>query len=89
MYTALRLTGPGSRRQRLAVELAHAAERLAAVALASAGGGGIVPPRSRWQRRRALAARGANWIITRTGPTAPGGPTPHADGPSATRDIAQ
>ncbi|MFE3525284.1 hypothetical protein ACFXOD_27350 [Streptomyces sp. NPDC059161] len=74
LYTALRLTSPGPRRDRLAADLTHAARRLAAVTLASAGEDIVIPPRSRWQRRRALAARGANWIITRTAQPMPDGP---------------
>ncbi|MEV0275871.1 hypothetical protein AB0I22_05720 [Streptomyces sp. NPDC050610] len=76
LYTALRTTAPGARRDQLMADLARAGRRLAAVteataaasAAASTGGGGIVPPRSRWQRRRALAARGAGWLAARTEP---------------------
>ncbi|MFD9823207.1 hypothetical protein [Streptomyces violascens] len=82
LYTALRLTGPGPRRERLAADLARAAQRLSAVTLASTGADTIVPPRSRWQRRRALAARGANWLITRTAQPAPDGPSPGDKGAS-------
>ncbi|MFI6056245.1 hypothetical protein ACIBCO_40060 [Streptomyces violascens] len=68
LYAALRLAGPGPRRERLTADLTRAAQRLAAVTLSSARRDAVivVPPRSRWQRRRALAARGANWLITRT-----------------------
>ncbi|MEV0263645.1 hypothetical protein AB0I49_20220 [Streptomyces sp. NPDC050617] len=75
LYSALRTTAPGARRDRLMADLARAGRRLAAVteATASASGGAadggtVVPPRSRWQRRRALAARGAGWLAARTGP---------------------
>ncbi|WP_199827059.1 hypothetical protein [Streptomyces sp. WM6378] len=82
LYTALRLTGPGPRREQLAADLARAAQRLSAIALATAGADVIIPPRSRWQRRRALAARGANWLITRTSRPTPDGPSPKEKGAS-------
>ncbi|MFH8983804.1 hypothetical protein [Streptomyces varsoviensis] len=88
LYTALRTTAPGARRDQLMTDLARAGRRLAAVVEATPStaspssaasvsasapasmpvGGGVVPPRSRWQRRRALAARGAGWLAARTGP---------------------
>lgn len=71
LYAALLRAGSSERRGRLQAELAHAAGRLAALA--------EVPPkgpssttgvrRSRRGRRRALAERGAVWIIARYGRT--------------------
>ncbi|GAA0345917.1 hypothetical protein GCM10010319_22860 [Streptomyces blastmyceticus] len=66
LHTALRATGHGPRRTRLLVELALAGQRLADLALALSGSGEAATRRSRWERRRVLAARGAAWIITYT-----------------------
>jgi len=65
LYAALRITGPGARRNRLMTELEDAARWLAAVTKAAKNGGAPVP-HSRRARRRAMAARGAAWIIART-----------------------
>ncbi|MFJ9629627.1 hypothetical protein ACIQPR_25760 [Streptomyces sp. NPDC091280] len=70
LYTALLRAGSSRRRERLRRELARAADRLAVLAetpvpeALSARGG---PRGSRRQRRRALAERGASWIIARYG----------------------
>ncbi|MDT0464941.1 hypothetical protein [Streptomyces gibsoniae] len=69
LYAALLRAGSSRRRRRLQAELSRAAGRLAALAAAPSDAG---PPvvrvrRSRWGRRRALAERGAAWIITRYG----------------------
>ncbi|MGW1073051.1 hypothetical protein [Streptomyces sp. NPDC002537] len=62
---ALRATGDGPRRTRLLIEIALAGQRLADLALVLSGSG-EPPPRSRWGRRRVLAARGAAWILSWT-----------------------
>ncbi|MFF7140212.1 MULTISPECIES: hypothetical protein [Streptomyces] len=67
LYAALRTAGPGIRRDRLLAELEESARRLAAMTGAAAQGHGTAPAQSRRGRRRALAARGAAWIIARTG----------------------
>ncbi|MFF3138983.1 hypothetical protein [Streptomyces mirabilis] len=70
LYTVLlRTTSPG-RQQRLRAELACAAERLAALAAVPGQRQGMptVPARrTRRERRRVLAERGAAWIIERYG----------------------
>lgn len=70
LYTAmLKTTSPG-RRRRLQADLARAAGRLSALAAVSAPGrttSAVVARRSRRERRRALAERGATWIVTRFG----------------------
>lgn len=70
LYAALlRTTSPG-RHRRLRAELARAAERLAELAAVPGQGRGaspVTPRRSRLQRRKALAERGAAWIIARYG----------------------
>ena len=70
LYAVLRITGPGARRNRLMTELEDAARRLAVVTKA-AKGRGAPAPHSRRARRRALAARGAAWIIARAEHRAP------------------
>ncbi|OIJ86800.1 hypothetical protein [Streptomyces colonosanans] len=89
LYAALRVTGPGARRNRLMTELEDAARRLAVVTGAAAKGRRAPVPHSRRGRRRALAARGAAWIIARadrgaasTDPAARGHAGP-GHGPSA------
>lgn len=62
LYTALRATPGGPRRDRILADLAQAGRRLTALALDPGRGRGGVPPRSRWERRRHLAARGAELI---------------------------
>lgn len=70
LYTALLNTTSPGRRRRLRAELSGAAERLAGLAAAPGRGRGALPSaprRSRRQRRKALAERGAAWIIARYG----------------------
>ncbi|MCC3771559.1 hypothetical protein, partial [Streptomyces sp. UNOC14_S4] len=62
LYAALRAAPEGPRRDRLLADLARAGWRLADLALAPERPRGGVPPRSRWERRRFLAARGADLI---------------------------
>jgi hypothetical protein len=74
LYTALlRTTSPG-RRRRLHAELFRAADRLAVLAAVPGrerrqerGASRVRPRRSRRDRRKALAERGAAWIIARYG----------------------
>jgi hypothetical protein len=74
LYTALsRTTSPG-RRRRLQAELFRAAERLAVLAgvpgrerRQGRGASRVRPRRSRRDRRKALAERGAAWIVARYG----------------------
>ncbi|WP_405878204.1 hypothetical protein OG762_05725 [Streptomyces sp. NBC_01136] len=81
LYAVLRITGPGARRNRLMAELEDAARRLAAVTGGAAEGHGAAVPHSRRGRRRALAARGAAWIIARAGRQAsPGDPAARGHG---------
>ncbi|MEU8695900.1 hypothetical protein [Streptomyces sp. NPDC048665] len=70
LYTALLKTTSPGRRRRLRAELSRAAERLAGLAAAPGPGRGALPAaprRSRRARRKALAERGAAWIIARYG----------------------
>ncbi|MEU1782884.1 MULTISPECIES: hypothetical protein [Streptomyces] len=62
LYTALRTTPGGPRRDRILTDLAQAGRRLTALALDPRRDRGGVPPRSRWERRRHLAARGAELV---------------------------
>ncbi|MGV9565120.1 hypothetical protein [Streptomyces sp. NPDC003480] len=70
LYAAmLKTTSPG-RHRRLQADLAHAARRLAALAVVSVprpGTSAVVVRRSRRERRRTLAERGAAWIVARYG----------------------
>lgn len=66
LYAALRTAGGGLHRDRLLAELARAGRRLSDLALVPRAGGRSLPPRSRWERRRSLAARGAARIIALT-----------------------
>jgi hypothetical protein len=69
LYAALLRTGSVGRRRRLLADLARAADRLAAVTSVppEARTAAVTAPHSRWGRRRALAERGAAWIIARYG----------------------
>ncbi|MEW1654222.1 MULTISPECIES: hypothetical protein [unclassified Streptomyces] len=62
LYTALRSAPNDRERERILADLAQAGRRLTAQALAPQGTRANVRPRSRWERRRALAARGANLV---------------------------
>ncbi|MGW2367003.1 hypothetical protein ACWCZ5_15645 [Streptomyces sp. NPDC001667] len=66
LYAALHATTDERRRDRLLGELARAGRRLTDLALVPQRDRGGVQPRSRWQRRRFLAARGAARIIAFT-----------------------
>ncbi|MFF4406808.1 hypothetical protein ACFY2W_02035 [Streptomyces sp. NPDC001262] len=67
LYTALRSAGQGGHRDRLLTELAQAGRRLTELALSQPSDRTVmVPSRSRWRRRRVLAAKGAGWIAART-----------------------
>ncbi|MGA5133750.1 hypothetical protein ACPCTO_28510 [Streptomyces olivoreticuli] len=66
LYAALHATANGQRRERLLTELAQAGRRLTDLALVPQGERVGVQPRSRWQRRRFLAARGAARIMAFT-----------------------
>ncbi|MHC3467437.1 hypothetical protein ACYF6T_01870 [Streptomyces sp. 7R007] len=68
LYTALLKAGSTAQRRRAQAQLARAAARLAELAAAPPA---VRPParvarRSRWERRRVLAERGAAWIIARS-----------------------
>lgn len=69
LYTALLRAGSAERRHGLRAELARAAGRLATVAAmpTEAPPPRLARRRSRRGRRRALAERGAAWIIARYG----------------------
>ncbi|MFC5724255.1 hypothetical protein ACFP1Z_29275 [Streptomyces gamaensis] len=69
LYAALCGGGAAARRERLIADLARAGRRLAELAVVPAPQGAApgAPARSRWRRRRVLAARGAAWILARTG----------------------
>lgn len=62
LYTALLTTPGGPRRERILADLARAGRRLTALALDPQRVRGRVPPRSRWERRRHLASRGAELV---------------------------
>ncbi|MEV6668896.1 hypothetical protein [Streptomyces sp. NPDC051162] len=66
LYAALHATANERRRERLLGEIAQAGRRLTDLALVPQRDRGGVQPRSRWQRRRFLAARGAARIIAFT-----------------------
>lgn len=69
LYSALLRAGSSGHRRRLRGELARAATRLAALAAVppEPGAALVAVRRSRWGRRRALAERGAAWIMARYG----------------------
>lgn len=68
LCAALHATADERRRERLLGELAQAGRRLTDLTLLPQRERGGVQPRSRWQRRRFLAARGAARIIAFTTP---------------------
>ncbi|MFF2813764.1 hypothetical protein ACFVT2_42700 [Streptomyces sp. NPDC058000] len=63
LYTALRSARNERHRERILADLAQAGRRLTALALTPQGTLGRVRPRSRWERRRYLAARGADLVV--------------------------
>ncbi|GGX34965.1 hypothetical protein GCM10010341_65560 [Streptomyces noursei] len=62
LYTALRSARNERHRERILADLAQAGRRLTALAQPPQGTRGSVRPRSRWERRRLLAARGADLV---------------------------
>ncbi|WP_241777553.1 hypothetical protein [Streptomyces sp. CT34] len=62
LCAALRGARNERHRERILADLAQAGRRLTALALAQQGTRVSVRPRSRWERRRLLAARGASLV---------------------------
>ncbi|WP_236573054.1 hypothetical protein [Streptomyces sp. GS7] len=62
LCAALRGARNERHRERILADLAQAGRRLTALALAQRGTPASVRPRSRWERRRLLAARGADLV---------------------------
>ncbi|MGV4928181.1 hypothetical protein [Streptomyces sp. BHT-5-2] len=62
LYTALRGARNERHRERILADLAQAGRRLSALTLTPQSARGGVRPRSRWERRRLLAARGADLV---------------------------
>ncbi|AIA07983.1 MULTISPECIES: hypothetical protein [Streptomyces] len=64
LYTALRGARDEHHRERILADLAEAGRRLTARTHPTQGNRGALRPRSRWERRRLLAARGADLVAT-------------------------
>ncbi|MEU7642239.1 MULTISPECIES: hypothetical protein [unclassified Streptomyces] len=62
LYTALRGARNERHRERILADLAQAGRRLTALTHPTQGTRGSLRPRSRWERRRLLAARGADLV---------------------------
>ncbi|GAA2682760.1 hypothetical protein GCM10009864_64450 [Streptomyces lunalinharesii] len=64
LYTALRGARDEHHRERILADLAEAGRRLTARTHPAPGNRAALRPRSRWERRRLLAARGADLVAT-------------------------